>query len=134
MPDFDSAIIDSLKKEIPDLQLVYRFGSSGTKYEHEQSDVDIAFMNVAKLSEEQRWELSNRIAAVVNQNVDLLDLQNLDTVMQYQIVNEGRCLYQDQPSRQAFYENKVDAMYLRLNEMRAEIVEDILKRGSIHGR
>ncbi len=134
MPDLDAAILKHLKEWIPNLQLVYRFGSSGTEFEHKDSDVDVAFFSSSTLSDEQRWELSNQLASLINQNVDLLDLQNLDVVMQYLIVNEGRCLYQDIPTRQAFFENKVDAMYLRLSETRAEIVEDILKRGKVRDR
>ncbi|WP_234247271.1 hypothetical protein [Billgrantia desiderata] len=62
-----------------------------------------------------------------------MDLRQTSTALQYQVVTEGRKLWQSGNSSDEF-ELMVLSEYWDLAIQRRELIEDIKQRGSVYGR
>ena len=119
----------------PDIQAVYLFGSYGTEYERPDSDVDIALLfdvHQAGIIKDLLFsECSMALAAALKKDVDLINLRRVNTVLQHEIVQGGRViLIQDEYAKDLF-EMLVLSAYQKLNEERAEILQEIQRSGRI---
>lgn len=124
----------ALQKQFEDdLTAIYLFGSWGTEFETKESDIDIAILLATKVSQKEVWEFGQDLAVKMKQNVDLLELKNASTVMRMQIVSEGKRIYCGNRRASEQYEDYVFSSYVRLNEERKGIIEDIQKRGNVYG-
>ena len=123
---------DLILKEIPDIIAIYIFGSYASKTQSERSDLDIAIFHDKKIDKEYLWDLSQKIATEIQCEVDLIDLLEASTVFAFQIINEGEPLYSSDEKMRSIFENNIDSMYLDLNEMRKDIIENIKKRKGVY--
>ncbi len=128
-----SALIDILRRELPDLHAVYLFGSAATGDLRPESDVDLAVLLPSILPPLRRWEIQETLAATLGRNVDLVDLRSASTVLKAQIITTGVVAYDPAWTERAFFEATQLSAYARLQEERRGILEDIHARGSIHG-
>lgn len=119
--DFQSHLITVCRQYIPDIKLLYLFGSHASKQTHIKSDIDLAVMFTQKTSSVTRWEIQQKLALEFNVDVDLIDLLSASTVMQNQIIKKGICLYDARDYKNAF-EMQVMSMYQHLNEERSSIL------------
>lgn len=127
-----SIIQQTLTQKVPNLQGIYLFGSYGTEYASPDSDIDIAFLARPSINSWQRFEIEQKLANKLKRRVDLVDLTQVSLVMQKQIVTYGeRIGTLDEASCEQF-EDVVWAKYLRFNELRRGIINDIQQRGSIY--
>lgn len=122
-----------IREAVPAVAAVYLFGSAASGVEASGSDVDLAFLSARPLAGEVRWELQERIAAAYGRDVDLVDLRAASTVMRKEVVATGRVLLDADPTARALFEAVAFGAYARLNEERRGILEDVRKRGTIHG-
>jgi predicted nucleotidyltransferase len=118
-------IVDYIKQILPDMQLIYLFGSRADGSQKPSSDWDVALLGQQKLDNVQRWELAQELALLLNADVDLVDLLSASTVLNMQVVSKGRLLYGDINIKDIF-ETKVYSMYSRLQESRLDIIEQFL--------
>lgn len=128
-----SAVIAALQDRVPGLSAVYAFGSRVSGDAGPHSDLDIAVMADGVLGTEALWELSSRLAGIVDCPVDLLDLRAASTVMQYRIVTTGQRLWA-RDGQAALYESFILGRKTALDEARAGLLEDIRKTGTVYGR
>jgi predicted nucleotidyltransferase len=119
--DFQSNIINVCKQYIPDIKLLYLFGSHASNQANTHSDIDLAVLLPTKISTVSRWELQQKLSLEFNVDVDLIDLLSASTVMQNQIVNSGVCLY-DASNHKGAFEVQVMSMYQHLNEERSSVL------------
>jgi predicted nucleotidyltransferase len=119
---FQSHIINVCKQFIPDIKLLYLFGSHASNQANTDSDIDLAVLLPSKISPVARWELQHRLSLEFNVDVDLVDLLSASTVMQNQIINSGVCLF-DESNYQPAFEMQVMSMYQHLNEERASVLK-----------
>lgn len=133
-PDLTSSqqAVQSLREAVSGLIAVYAFGSAGTPYMRQDSDLDFAFLSGDLEDPVRTWELAQAIAAAVGRDVDLVDLRRTSTVMAAHIVSEGSRLYCADQDRCAEFEARALSDYARLNEERRGILQDIRARGSVH--
>jgi len=125
--------VEKICVSLPDVMAVYLFGSAVTGQTHPGSDFDLAVLAESPVGPERLWKLAQDIAAMVNVEIDLIDLRTASTVMRMQIVKGGKRLYcRDQTACDAF-EDFVFSDFARLNEERAGILEDIKRRGAVYG-
>jgi len=115
----------------PNVIAIYLFGSFGTKFATAQSDVDLAILAKNKIDKIRLWKLSQAIAIQIDKDVDLIDLKQVSTILQFQIINENRRLYCQDEHKCNTFENIVDAEYLNFRQLRADLIADIKKRGRI---
>lgn len=66
--------------------------------------------------------------------MDLVDLTAASTVTRARVIAYGERLYCSDESACEAFEDFVYSAYVRLQEERREIVEDIRRQGSVYGR
>ena len=125
-------VVPSLQEAIPSLQAVYLFGSITTEHFTAQSDVDVAVLTPEPLEPLFRWELIQRLANELNRDVDLIDLTTATTVVQFQVVSTGECIFAADPTAMEWWELKVYQLYLTLNDDRKPILDAIRQSGRIY--
>jgi hypothetical protein len=64
--------------------------------------------------------------------VDLVDLRQAPLALQAQVAAFGQALYLRESEAERFLDLALKA-YARLNEERADLIQDILKRGLVYG-
>ncbi|MBX3334540.1 MAG: nucleotidyltransferase domain-containing protein [Nitrospira sp.] len=129
----DSSLTAYIKKTVPSLIALYRFGSAQRGAVRPDSDIDLAILTQEALPELRRFELAQDLAIQLHRDVDLIDLRSASTVMRMQILSTGTCLAgQDEQARREF-EMYAYSDYARLNEERREILKGIRKRGLVYG-
>ncbi len=131
--DYFAATVTFLREAVPGLSAVYRFGSAGTPFERPGSDLDIAFLAEKPLPNVRRWELAQELSILLGRDVDLVDLRKSSTVMRLQVVAHGERLYCAQVLEVERFEDLALVSYARLNEERRGILDDIRRRGNVHG-
>ena len=131
--DLSGPILRCCECYLENIEAIYLFGSQITGLARKESDIDIAVLCSKSFSADIRWELSQDLAILLNRDVDLLDLMQVSTVMQWQIIYSGKRFFCSDIKKNAFFETYVFADYIRLNEQRRYILEDIKKRGSVYG-
>jgi len=125
--------VELIREAVPDTEAVYLFGSQARADNNPASDVDLAFVARSPLEPVARFDLQERIAALLHTSVDLIDLRAASTVMRVQVLEHGVLLYERDPSERAFFEASALSAYARLNEERRGILDDIQRRGHVHG-
>ena len=129
----DRQISELLLREIPDLLVAYRFGSTVTGATHAGSDVDLAVLAPRPLEGERRFEIAGKLEAELRRGVDLVDLRAAPTVLRMQVMTTGTVIVvQDEKARTEF-EDLTFSQFVRLNEERRAIVEQVLRERSVHG-
>jgi uncharacterized protein len=128
-------IISAIRHQLPNIQAIYIFGSFAAGTAGVYSDIDIAILPAKALHNAlARWKLSRDIALLIKRDVDLIDLRQVSTVMRFQIISTGVCIYSQDIHAQDMFEDFVYSSYLRFNEERKGILTDIQQRGRIYGQ
>ncbi len=130
--DDEKKIAQSCVSFFSDLRAVYLFGSQVTEYARKDSDIDIAVLCERGFSAESRWDFSQGLAILLNRDIDVVDLKQASTVMQWQIVRTGKRILCVDEKEINFFETYVFSDYIRLNELRQGLLDDIKKRGSVY--
>ncbi len=125
-------IIDTLKQEIPELQALYLFGSQNDGSATKKSDVDIAYLTQQTLTSLERWDVSQKLASLLSLDVDLIELSTTNTIFRYQILSTAERIYGDGYDVESF-ETLAYSFYLRFQEERQPIVDEIMKNKSVFG-
>ena len=125
-------IIDMLKKEIPKLQALYIFGSYADGTATNTSDIDIAYLTTEALTPTQRWDISQKLAILLSRDIDLIELTETNTIFRYQILSKSTRIYGEGYDVENF-ETLAYSFYLRFQEERKPIVDEILKNRSVFG-
>ncbi len=129
--EIPKAVPDLIKAKWPGVQGLYLYGSRARGENRPDSDVDLAVLAHLPLGAEDRFQLCQDIAALLHQDVDLVDLAKSSTVLQFQVVSSGqRIAVWDETACEKF-EDLTYRMYVQLNEERSGILEDIRERGKI---
>lgn len=126
-------IVQTILTHTPQVQAVYLFGSHGTEDERPSSDVDIALL----LPPEQAkaagslllGELHMALAELLGKEVDLVNLRQVSTVFQKEIVMTGRQIYCADNYAAAEFEMLTLSYYQKLNEERREILAAFKESG-----
>ena len=128
----DTGLVEYIKKSIPDLIALYRFGSQAKGTARPDSDVDLAVLARYPIPALRRFELAQELATQLHRDVDLVDLRSASTVMRMQVISTGECLFTVSDRLQGAFEDLVYSTYARLNEERREILNDVRTRGSVY--
>lgn len=126
-------IIQTILTHTPQVQAVYLFGSYGTEDERPSSDVDIALL----LPPEQAkaagslllGELHLALAELLGKEVDLVNLRQVSTVFQKEIVMTRQQIYCADAYAADEFEMLTLSYYQKLNEERREILAAFAESG-----
>jgi predicted nucleotidyltransferase len=132
----EASIIKIVLLHYPDVQAVYLFGSYGTEDEWPESDVDIALLLSPEKSKKTgplaKSNLLIALESVLKKDVDIINLRQVSTVLQKEIVSTDRRIYTSDPYATEEFEMLTLSYYQKLNEERAGIIESALKDGRFH--
>lgn len=127
-----TCIVDTLMQDIPELQSLYLFGSQSDGTASQKSDVDIAYLSKKTLSSLERWNIAQKLAILLGLDVDLIELSSTNTIFRYQILSTAERIYGDGYEVESF-ETLAYSFYLRFQEERQPIVDEIMKNRSVFG-
>ena len=132
--DNENVLLNIIIRHYPDILAVYLFGSHGTAYETDDSDVDIALLLPHHSARTLlRWpnpcvhELEQSLERVV----DMVDLRAVDTVFQVEIIRSGRLIYCTNQNAVDEFEMYALSFYQQLNRERADILRQIGTTGRV---
>jgi predicted nucleotidyltransferase len=132
----ESTIVHILSEHYSGIQAVYLFGSWGTEDEWPGSDVDVAVLLEPRLAKKAGSLALSRarvsLESVLHRNVDLLNLRLVNTVMQKEVVANGRRIFCADEYEVESFEMLVFSLYQKLNEERSDIVKEVLKSGRFY--
>jgi len=117
-------IIKQLNNEIKDIELIILFGSaSNDDYIQYKSDIDIAFLSSSTVSNLQRWEVQEKLASLLNSDIDLVNLHSSDDVLRFEVTSKGKNLFIKPSNKIEKFLDSVYINYIQLNEDRAEVMQ-----------
>lgn len=128
----DGTVVAALRAAFPQALAIYAFGSRILGTAQVESDLDLAILVDGYAPALQLWEVANQLSGVVGCAVDLLDLRAASTVMQFQVITQGRLLWSKQPNA-ALFECFVLSEKSNLDAARAGLLNDIATEGKIYG-
>jgi predicted nucleotidyltransferase len=133
----NDAIAKTVLRFYPDVEAVYLFGSHGTEDQRGDSDADIALLlppDMAKTIKNLAMsQCSLALDDILKKPVDLINLRMVNIVFQHEIIQGARIIYQRSRYAVDEYEMYVMSLYQKLNEERAEILQEIFHTGRIIG-
>ena len=136
-PDSDPRfrlIVDELRHALDGIIAIYVFGSTAQGTTHPSSDVDVGVLAKHRLTAAERFDLQERLASRLGQDVDLVDLAVATPVMAIQVVARGHLLHDADPAARGAFEDLTLTTYARTNEERRGILERIAAEGTVYGR
>jgi predicted nucleotidyltransferase len=117
-------IIKQLNNEIKDIELIILFGSATNgDYIQYKSDIDIAFLSSSTVSNLQRWGTQEKLASLLNSDIDLVNLHSSDDVFRFEIASKGKNLFIKPSSKIEHFLDSIYINYIQLNEDRAEVMQ-----------
>lgn len=125
-------IVDAL---IPVLKPVFLivFGSYAKGCARPESDIDIAFYCKEEgPSTYDTFMLAQQLADKLKMEVDLVNLKEASTVFQAQIFSTGETIYCTDENIRVREQMRALSMYVKLNEDRSEVLQQIERRGAIY--
>ena len=126
-------IVQTILTHTPQVQAVYLFGSYGTEDERPSSDVDIALLLPPEQAKAEGslllGELHLALAELLGKEVDLVNLRQVSTVFQKEIVMTGRQIFCADAYAAAEFEMLTLSYYQKLNEERREILAAFAESG-----
>ncbi len=126
-------LLNHTQKRVPSLLAFYVFGSYAQANATTTSDLDLAVLVPTYVDPILLFELSGELSEMALCAVDLLDLRASSTVMQYQIITTGVCVWRKN-SASALFEAAILSDKTELDCARANLLRDIKKEGVIYGR
>lgn len=130
------SLLALLQKRLPTLMAAYAFGSrikDAGQYANAESDLDLAVLVEGYADPLLLFELAGELADVAGCHVDLLDLRAASTVMQNQILTQGKRLWA-KDVRAGLFEAAMLNEKIYLDEARQRLVNEVMERGSVYGR
>ena len=129
----DGPLVAAIRVQFPSAIAVYAFGSQIQGTAGPQSDLDLAVLVAGYADPLALWELAGNLADMAGCPVDLLDLRAASTVMQYQVITTGQCLW-SAGLQTGLFECFVLSEKTALDTARAPLMADIHATGEIYGR
>lgn len=129
----EQAIVASVREAFPEVQGIYLFGSYADGTQQPGSDVDLALLfqpsGYTGTRNLPMHPLRRRLHGIVRRDFDLVDLRRASTVLQKEVVMLGRRIYCADETAGDEFDVGVMSRYQKLNEERAEILEQFRTTG-----
>lgn len=109
------------------IRLAYLFGSVASGRAGEHSDLDLAILPSQPVSDEDVWSWGQTLAVELGRDVDLINLMSCSTVLRYQVVTEGKLLF-DPEDAAAGFETETYRMYQDLQRERQDNLKAFKQR------
>jgi uncharacterized protein len=128
-------LIQFLKSE-DRIMLVYIFGSQVKGNVGSMSDYDIAVFLSEISSDTYKYELSSRVAHILDAAIDLVILNGAPVELKYAVIADGLLLYEKDKAARVEFEGNTLSQYFDflpvLRKQRAEILKGVKSEIGIH--
>jgi uncharacterized protein len=132
----NDGILRIILEHYPAVQAIYLFGTSGTVYERPDSDVDIAILLPPEEASRQPQLVLTpchvALETTLRRPVDLVNIRQVSTVFQNEIIATGQRLYCADEYAAAEFEMLTLSYYQELNEERKEILASFRETGKAY--
>lgn len=108
-------------------EAIVLFGSYSRNTQNAESDIDIAIKLKEKIGAKQLFCAKNELEDITNKDIDLIDLDNIQDGIRYEILINGITLYVEDELKFELYKLDMYREYLELNEARQIIIDNIKK-------
>jgi predicted nucleotidyltransferase len=129
-------LANTVLRHYPATQAVYRFGSYGTQQQWPNSDADIALLlppdEARRAGSLSMTELQASLERLLDKEVDLINLRQVSTVFQKEIILAERRIFCANRYAADEFEMLVLSLYQKLNEERAELMAEGLSSGRFY--
>lgn len=116
--------LEELKKYLIDkfeCEAIVIFGSYSRNTQNAESDVDIAIKLAKSIQPKQLLEIRGKLEDILQKDVDLIDLDNTQDGIRYEILINGITIYAKDEMQFELYKLDMYREYLELNESRQHI-------------
>ena len=127
------ALVELLRAELSGVLAVYLFGSQASGLANDDSDTDIAVLVAGYSDPVTLFELAGKLGDIVRTPVDLVDFRAATTVLQAQILNEGRALWRAHSDVESYEAGVLRDKY-DLDIRRQAQLDEIKERGSVYAQ
>jgi predicted nucleotidyltransferase len=117
-------LFNLIKEFFKNEEAVYIFGSYAKDNFNKNSDIDIAVVFKNKKTPLDVFKFQEELSLILKKDVDLVDLENVNTVFAYEIINNSIKLKTSKKAESL--ENRIWWNYLTLQDDRKEIIEDFI--------
>jgi predicted nucleotidyltransferase len=129
-----NATINTILTHYPSVQAIYLFGSWGTEYQTQHSDLDIAVLlppEMAKHVDPWEWLILSQALATTTgvEKADLINLRQVDTVLRKEVIAANRRIYCADESTALEFEALTLSLYHQLQYERKDIIDDAIRTG-----
>lgn len=129
----ERAIVTAVREALPEVQGIYLFGSHADGTQRRGSDVDLGLLfppaDPAASRNLFMHPVRQHLQEVAGCDFDLVDLRQVSTVMQKEVVMRGRRIYCADELAADEFDLSVMSRYQKLNEERAAILEQFRETG-----
>ena len=126
-------ITQVVRDVLPDARAAWLFGSAAKGNWREGSDIDLAVSMPQPFTAAVRISAAERMIAALGIEVDLLDFDQMHTVMQVQIIDTGSLLFSQDPVALAQYQGFLHTEYQNIQQWRQPMMVRLAQRLSDAG-
>lgn len=127
-----TAIGEVVQRALPTLQLLYLFGSRARGDAQHASDLDLAVLAQGPVDPVTRHQLRTSLEVTLGCDVDLVDLDRASTVLQLEVIRDGRLLHEKEAGQALAFEARVLSEYANLLDATKTLRHDIQQRGTVY--
>jgi len=125
----ESQFLSRIQSAIPDLKAVYLYGSRASGKARPDSDYDIAVLAAEPLEgKESFFRLQLELASLTDAGVNLVDLQSLPIVLQFEVLRGRKRLFCADRAYCVNFESGILSDYQRFAEERQIILDTFFKK------
>lgn len=133
LPVDERAIVVAIREALPEVQAIYLFGSHADGTQGHGSDVDLGLLFPPTDRADSRilfmHPVRQHLEEIAGCDLDLVDLRQVSTVLQKEVVMRGRRIYCADGLAADEFDLSVMSRYQKLNEERAAILEQFQATG-----
>ena len=136
MKSLEESIVKLVQEHLDYVHSIYLFGSRADgKYVQPNSDWDVAVLSkdYKGFSALEIWNNQLEIAAKLDIELDLVDLRNVSTIFQYEILKSCRILWTEDEVFARLFEARLLGEYQDFHESQKLNLQEIVLRGSVYG-
>ena len=125
----DEVIVAAIRHVLPDVQAIYRHGSSVAGRMREDSDVDLAVLFVERLESDEVIALMGGLPGLGGRTPDIMQLRQAGPTAQFQVLKTGTLIYEDGSDARALFEMRAVRDYQDFRLRTGEIVDELIDSG-----
>ncbi len=118
---------------IPEVVLLYLFGSCAVEKMTALSDIDLAVLLEGNPSTEKSFDLLCRLTDLISETIetdefDLIDINAAPLTMKYQIIRTGKILYARSNKERADFEERTRALFFDFEPRLREYYQQLFRK------